>query len=301
MKISDIKISPDSCTSCPQGKAITKAIHGNPIPHSFTLFSLVHSDLSGVIHVPSFEGAHYAILFVEDKSRFSFLYLVPTKDKFAKSLEVFSQIVETQFDTKIKCLYTDCRGEYIGKETRGIIEKRGIIHTMTTSHTPAHNSVSERKLRVIFTLACTMLLHANLPATFWGEAVVYATRISNCISTTSLEDNGNISPYESLFCKRPDISRFHVFGYRTQMLIKDAHLTKFQSRTKEMIYLGPSQDSTGHRLWDPVTKKVSVSKDVTFFENTFSSLNQSIGKAVSFAKQNDLDDSDFDEEYLLDQ
>jgi hypothetical protein len=46
---------------------------------------------------------------------------------------------------------------------------------------------------------------------------------------------------------------------------------------------------------------VSVSRDVTFFENTFSSLNQSIGKAVPFAKQNDLDDSDSDEEYFLDQ
>jgi hypothetical protein len=119
---------------------------------------------------------------------------------------------------------------------------------MTASHILAHNGVSERKLRVIFTLARIMLLHANLPATFWDEAVVYATCISNCISTTSLEDNGNISPYESLFCKHSDISRFRVFGCRTQMLIKDAHLTKFQSRTKEMIYLGPSQDSTGHCL-----------------------------------------------------
>jgi hypothetical protein len=102
------------------------------------LFSLVHSDLSGIIRVPSFGGAHYAILFIENKSRFSFFYLVSTKDRFAKSLEVFSQMIETQFDTKIKHLYTDCESEYIGKETRSIIEKRGIIHTTTASHTPAH-------------------------------------------------------------------------------------------------------------------------------------------------------------------
>ena len=123
-----------------------------------------------------------------------------------------------------------------------------MLHTMTAANTPAHNGVAERHLRTIFTLARTMLLHAGLSTSFWEEVVVYANCISNCISTSALEGEGNISPYEVLFRKTPNISQFRVFRCHAQVLIKDTHLTKFQSCTREVIYLGPSQDSTRHRL-----------------------------------------------------
>jgi hypothetical protein len=88
------------------------------------------------------------------------------------------------------------------------------------------------------------------------------------------------------------------------MMVKDSHFTKFQARTKEVIYLEPSQDFTGHRLWDPITKKVSMSRDVTFFEDTFSPLINYTGNPfASIIQEYDSDDSDqnsdSDEEALI--
>jgi hypothetical protein len=97
---------------------------------------------------------------------------------------------------------------------QAIMKRRDINHTMTAAHTPAHNGIAERRIGLIGNLARCMLLHAHLPVMFWSEAVVYTNRIINCVSTNVHRDEDFISPYESLFCRKPDISNLCTFGYR---------------------------------------------------------------------------------------
>jgi hypothetical protein len=102
---------------------------------------------------------------------------------------------------------------------------------------------------------------------------------------------------------KPDISKFRVFGCRAQMLIEEKHLKKFDSRTKEVIYLDPNLDSvSGHRVWDLNTRRISVSRSVCFFENTFTLLPFITGSPFSFSVDPILyvsNESDFDEEFLV--
>jgi transposase InsO family protein len=294
MKVSE-KTLAHICETCPKKKAKTKAIHTTPIPKPDTSFSIVCSDLSGRIAAPSIGGCHHFTVLIDAKSRFGFVYLSSAKSDLPTILDEHCEFVLTQFGTKIQRIHSDRGDEYTSKTVQAIMKCRGINHTMTAAHTLAHNGIAERRIGLIGNLARCMLLHTHLPVMFWNEAVVYANCIINCVSTNIHRDEDFISLYESLFCRKPNISNLRTFDCRAQMMVKDSHFTKFQARTKEVIYLRPSQDSTGHRLWDPITKKVSMSRDVTFFEDTFSPLmNYTENPFASIIQEYDSDDSDQD-------
>ncbi len=48
--------------------------------------------------------------------------------------------------------------------------------------------------------------------------------------------------------------------------MQDGNPGKFEAKTREMVYLGPGKDSSGYRLWNPITKKMASNCNVQFFE-----------------------------------
>jgi hypothetical protein len=63
-----------------------------------------------------------------------------------------------------------------------------------------------------------------------------------------------------------DVSRLRTF--RCKVLVKDPtkKLGKFVIRTWDSIYLGPADGEDGHRIYDPVTKRLNNSRDVFFLK-----------------------------------
>ena len=49
-------------------------------------------------------------------------------------------------------------------------------------------------------------------------------------------------------------------------LIQDEKPGKFSHHTKEMVYLGPSENTSRFKLWNPLTDKVQHNRNVQFFE-----------------------------------
>jgi hypothetical protein len=45
------------------------------------------------------------------------------------------------------------------------------------------------------------------------------------------------------------------------------HVKKLDDRSTQMVYLGVEEGSKAHRMFDPVNKKVVVSRDVIFEES----------------------------------
>lgn len=68
---------------------------------------LVHSNVWGPSPQISVNGACFFILFVDDYTHFSWLYLLKSKDEAFSCFLNFKQLVETQFDKKIKSLQTN--------------------------------------------------------------------------------------------------------------------------------------------------------------------------------------------------
>lgn len=80
--------------------------------HTYTIIVLIHSDVWGPCYVSSFQGFLYYVLFVDEFSRFSLVFLMKHKSKVFTYSSSFKTMVETQFDTKIKILRMDDMCKY---------------------------------------------------------------------------------------------------------------------------------------------------------------------------------------------
>ena len=76
---------------------------------------LIHTDICGPFDIPTWGGEKYFITFIDDYSRYYYLYLLYEKSWSVNTLEVFIDEVERQLDRKVKVIKSDRGGEYYGK------------------------------------------------------------------------------------------------------------------------------------------------------------------------------------------
>jgi hypothetical protein len=100
------------CVGCAKRKAKIKSIHSRRSQQSSTLFSLVHSDLSGPMSISSISNSKFLAVFVEDYYCYCFIYLLKLKSDFSRVLNSFIQLIFTQYGVVIKTLHSDCGGEF---------------------------------------------------------------------------------------------------------------------------------------------------------------------------------------------
>ncbi|GJR03430.1 zinc finger, CCHC-type containing protein [Tanacetum coccineum] len=101
----------------------------------------------------------YFVTFIDDASRFCYVYLLHTKDEALDKFKVFKTEVELQQRSLIKRLRTDRGGEYIDTL---YFQSVGIIHETTAPYTPQQNGISERKNRVLKEIVNSMLSYSGL-------------------------------------------------------------------------------------------------------------------------------------------
>ena len=80
--------------------------------------------------------------FIDDFSKFCYVYLMRTKDKVLEKFKVYSVEVENLCNTKIKCLKSDRGGQYHFPK---FCEDVGLVHETSIVYTPQQNGVAERK------------------------------------------------------------------------------------------------------------------------------------------------------------
>lgn len=76
-------------------------------------FFLIHSDVWGPSNVITPYGNKWFIIFVDDCTRMTWLYLLKRKDEVFTVFKSFHVMIQTQYSTKIQTLRTDNGGEYI--------------------------------------------------------------------------------------------------------------------------------------------------------------------------------------------
>ncbi|XP_038704782.1 uncharacterized protein LOC120000736 [Tripterygium wilfordii] len=90
------------CDICHLSKS-TRLSFPSSNSRSNKLFELVHSDVWGPV-LESFDGYKYFVTFVDDFSRFTWLYLLRSKSEVASVFQDFHSLINTQFSSKIKIL-----------------------------------------------------------------------------------------------------------------------------------------------------------------------------------------------------
>ena len=101
------------CTNCIKGKQTNTRRFG--ATRATDVLELIHTDICGSFPMVSWNGQQYFIMFIDDFSRYGYLYLIHEK---SQSLEVFKSFkveVENQLNKRIKNVRSDRGGEYYGK------------------------------------------------------------------------------------------------------------------------------------------------------------------------------------------
>ena len=137
-------------------------------------------------------GYEYFITFIDDYSRYGYIYLMRYKfDAFDKFKE-FKAEVENHRGRSIKSLRSDRGGEYLLGEFRQFLEDQGITFQLAAPGQPQQNGVAERRNRTLLEMVRSMMSYASLSVSFWGyalETTQYLLNLvpSKVISTTPKE------------------------------------------------------------------------------------------------------------------
>jgi len=124
--------------------------HQLPYPKSTSISSaplqLVFSDVWGP--APDSVGRNkYYVSFIDDYSKFTWIYLLKYKSEVFQKFHDFQQLVERQFNRKIIAVQTDWGGEY--EKLNSFFTKIGISHHVSCPHAHQQNRSAERKHRHI--------------------------------------------------------------------------------------------------------------------------------------------------------
>nr|KYP50444.1 Retrovirus-related Pol polyprotein from transposon TNT 1-94 [Cajanus cajan] len=266
MKLCNIEASPcenfEFCEACQFGKA-----HNLPFQNSVSCakepLDLVHSDVWGPAPISSVSGFKYYVLFLDDWSRFTWIYPLKQKSDVFQAFIQFRNLVENQFNKRIKTLQCDGGGEF--KSLSKVLIKTGIQLRESCPYTSAQNGRAERKHRHVVESGLTLLAQAKMPLHYWWEAFSTAVFLINRLPTQVIK---NKSPYQQLFDKNPDYTAMKTFGCACYPCLKPYNQHKLQFHTTKCVFLGYSGSHKGYKCLNS-TGRIFISRHVVFNEHHF--------------------------------
>ncbi|KMQ88628.1 retrovirus-related pol polyprotein from transposon tnt 1-94 [Lasius niger] len=261
MDFKDLNTTPD-CKTC-----LTAKSPRQPFPkrenRSSEKLQIIHTDLCGPMRTTSNGGAKYFMTITDDYSRWGDVYFLKGKDEVPSKMIEFIEKAERQTGSKVKAVQSDNGTEFCNRKLDEYFEKKGILRRLTVPNTPQQNGVAERRNRTLVESARCMLTQANLPNSFWAEAINTANYIRNRCISKSLDAG---TPYEIWSGKKPNVKHLRIFGCKVFVTDTTPGKGKFQPRAKEGIFVGYSSESKAYRVWIPTERRIHISRDVRFLD-----------------------------------
>ncbi|GJU71726.1 putative zinc finger, CCHC-type containing protein [Tanacetum coccineum] len=181
---------------------------------SIELLELIHTDICGPF--PSGISGHKSfITFINDYSRYMYLFLINEKSESLEMFKTFKAEVENQLDRKIKVVRSDRGGEYYGRHTDvgqapgsffDFCKDHGIINQYIMPGTPQQNGVTKRRNCTLMDMVRSMLANSKLPEFLWTEALRTAVHILNRVPSKSVLK----TPYEIWTRRKPSLRYLQV-------------------------------------------------------------------------------------------
>jgi hypothetical protein len=98
---------------------------------------LIYSDLCEMNGELTKGGKRYFMTFIDDCTRFCYVYLLKSKDKILNCFKIYKAEAENQLEKKIKRLCSYRGGEYFLNEFSEFCVEHGIIHERTPPYSPS--------------------------------------------------------------------------------------------------------------------------------------------------------------------
>ncbi|GJR78244.1 zinc finger, CCHC-type containing protein [Tanacetum coccineum] len=241
----------EKCKTCMLIK-ITKKPFQN-VKHKIEVLELIYSDLYDLHATPSSGNKKYFVTFIDDASRFCYVYLLHSKDEALDKFKVFKTKVELQQGSLIKRFRTDRGGGYMDTL---YFQSVSIIHETAAPYTPQQICISKRKNRVLKEMVNFMLFYSGLNQRLWGERGI------ECIFVGYAEHSKSfrffvIEPNESVSINSIIESRDAIFDEN-----------RFSSVPKPSLRIpNGTEDIGGSVVPEEVTKEDEVSNQHSYFFN----------------------------------
>lgn len=128
------------------GKSVKPPFSSSTFIAKFPL-EIIHLDVWSASN-SSISGLYY-VLFVDNFSRYSWVYPIRFKYEVFAIFVKFKSLVENMFTSRIKTFQTNEGGEYTNNVFRAFLETHGINHRLTCPHHPEQNGLANASIIIL--------------------------------------------------------------------------------------------------------------------------------------------------------
>ncbi|KAJ4728701.1 Retrovirus-related Pol polyprotein from transposon TNT 1-94 [Melia azedarach] len=250
----------DICVNCIKGKQTNKGrFEAN---RTLDVLELIYTDICKPFPTVAWNGQQYFITFIDDFSRYGYIYLLHKKSHALDVFKNYKAKVENQLSKRIKTVKSDRGGEYYGR-----YDGSGEQHPGPFAK---------------FLKECGIVPQYTMPESLWGKALKTAAYILNKVPTKATAK----TPYELWTGKKSSLKHLHVWGCPAEARPYRPNEKKLDLRMVSCYFIGYSERSRGYKFYDPRTKSIFESGNAQFFED------------VELAKRDNVRDFVFEEEYI---
>ena len=212
----------------------------------------------------SLSGGEYFLTFIDDKTSYTWIYILKHKDEIFPRFLEWKAEVERSMNQKLKVLRTDNGGEYMSADFKKYLKKEGVRHELTVPKTPKQNGATERMNRMLVEVVRSTSADAKLPHRFWAEALSTAVYLRNHSPTKAVK---GMTPFEACTGDTPNVEYLRAFGCAAHVHVPNDERHKLDPKSRRCVLLGYGTETKGDRLYDPRRAKVFYSRDVLFDES----------------------------------
>ncbi|KAK9052683.1 hypothetical protein SSX86_029313 [Deinandra increscens subsp. villosa] len=235
-------IEPNSkCKTCVEAKQTRSSFKS--IERKTKPLDMIHTDVCDLKSVPTRGGNKYFITFIDDSTRYCYVYLLKSKDEAIDKFVLYKTEVENQLNKKIKVIRSDRGGEYVSPFAE-VCAQNCIIHECTAPYSPQQNGIAERKNRTLKEMMNAMLISSGLSEDMWGEAILSANYLLNKIPLK----NKDVTPYELWMGREPSYKYLRVWGCLAKVVVPPPKAQKIGPKIVDCVFIGYAQHSSAYRF-----------------------------------------------------
>ncbi|GKD45945.1 pol polyprotein [Tanacetum coccineum] len=194
----DSKYKCETCVEAKLTRSSFKSVKRKTEP-----LDMIHTDICDLKSLPTKGGNKYFITFIDDCTKYCYVYLLKSKDEAIDKFVLYKTEVDNQLGRKIKVVRSDRGGEYVSPFTK-LCAKHGIRHEFAASYSPQQNSIAERKNRTLKEMVNAMLISSGLSQDIYAKNssayhfIVHDSKTMD-IQKNAVMESRNASFFENIF------------------------------------------------------------------------------------------------------
>ena len=224
-------------------------------------FQLVTVDTMGPISPQALGGYNFVTKFVDQHTKWKDIVLIKEKKQTVDSLELFNKGLVIPTDVRFDRLKADNGTEFTNSALKPCCCDTDMKLQFASPNTPQQIGANERAGKTIAGIVRCLLADSGLPKSIWRELMVTAVYLSDRASHAVL---ANATPYKTLYGKDFHLGHLRAIGARAFVHV-ETH-TKKLDRAWEGRLVGYSVDRKSFRVYNPASRSVRESINITFTE-----------------------------------